>query len=324
MLDTLFSPDSGRAPMADPETVPDAAGSSADDTDGAGARYNPDVMRSESDQPSCGTVGFGGCTFCYNDAFRPATAKRVDPIPRQVESGIAYLKQRYRAQKFVVYFQPFSNTFAPLEQLIPLYESAIDHPEVVGIAVGTRPDCVDERKIAWFEGLARTLFVTVEYGLESIYDSTLARINRGHDFGCWMEAVRQTRGRGIHIGAHLILGFPWESREEALATAGEISDFGLDFLKIHHLHVVRHTALAREFLQQPFPLLGYEQYLALVVEFLELLNPAVCVERLFGIAPADHLLGPHWGRTKAEIQCDIERTLAMRGTWQGRRYRSQQ
>ncbi len=271
-----------------------------------------------------GTVGSGGCTYCNNDAFRPATARRVDPIPSQIETGMAYLKQRYRAQKFVVYFQPFSNTYAPLEKLIPLYESATGHSEIVGIAVGTRPDCIDVRKIAWFEELARAFFVTLEYGLESIYDSTLARINRGHDFACWTEAVRQTRGRGIHIGAHLILGFPWESREEMLATAGEISDVGLDFLKIHHLHVVRHTALAQEFLQHPFPLLGYEQYLALVVEFLEFLNPSICVERLFGLAPEKHLLGPHWGKTKAEIQSDIERTLTMRGTWQGRRYRSQQ
>jgi radical SAM protein (TIGR01212 family) len=269
-----------------------------------------------------GTVGFGGCTYCSNDAFRPGTARRTEPIPRQVEAGIAHLKRRYRAQKFIVYFQPYSNTYAPLGQLIPLYESAVGHPEVVGIAVGTRPDCVDAQKIAWFEGLARKLFVTLEYGLESIHDPTLERINRGHDFAGWLEAVRQTRGRGIHIGAHLILGFPWESREQVLATPGAISDAGLDFLKIHHLHVVRHTALAREFLDHPFPLPGYEEYLSLLTEFLELLNPAIRVERIAGLAPEGLLLGPQWGRTKAEIQRDVERALAARDTWQGKRYHS--
>lgn len=269
-----------------------------------------------------GTVGFGGCTYCNNDSFRPATARRPDPVPIQVEKGIAYLKQRYRAQKFVVYFQPFTNTFAPLEQLIPIYEGAAAHPDVAGIAVGTRPDCVDEAKIAWFENLSRKCFVTLEYGLESIYDATLARINRGHDFAVWQQAVAQTRGRGIYLSAHLILGFPWERRDEMLAEADAISDVGLDFLKLHHLHIVRNTALARQFLDDPFPLLEYGPYIDLVVEFLELLNPAIRLERLFGLAPEDQLLGPHWGKSKAEIQHEIERTLAARGTWQGRRYKT--
>jgi radical SAM protein (TIGR01212 family) len=269
-----------------------------------------------------GTIGVGGCSYCNNDAFRPATAQRPDPIPLQVEKGIAFLRRRYRAQKFVVYFQTFSNTFAPLDQLIPMYESAISFPDVVGIAVGTRPDCIDEAKIAAFARLAQTHFVTLEYGLESIHDSTLARINRGHDYECWLRAVRQTRGRGIHIGAHLILGFPWESRGQMLAMAGAVSDAGLDFLKLHHLHVVRNTALGSEFLSRPFPLLEYEEYVGLVVDFLELLHPAIRIERLFGIAPEEHLIGPHWGKTKAVIQHDIEQALAARQTWQGRHYRA--
>ncbi len=269
-----------------------------------------------------GTVGVHGCTYCNNDAFRPATVRRPAPIPSQIEQAISYMRQRYRAAKFVVYFQPYTNTYAPLEQLIPLYESALDHPDVIGIAVGTRPDCVDEAKIAWFENLARTRFVTLEYGLESIYDETLARINRGHDYACWRHAVEQTRGRGIHISAHLILGFPWESREQMLSLPAAISDVGLDFLKLHHLHIVRGTALAQQYLDDPFPLPVYESYIDLVVEFLELLNPAVRLERLFGLAPEEQLLGPNWNKTKAEIQYDIERALAQRGTWQGRRYQA--
>ena len=269
-----------------------------------------------------GSLGLGGCTYCNNDTFRPATARRLDPIPLQVETGIRYLQRRYRAEKFIVYFQPFSNTYAPLERLIPLYEAALQRPDVVGIAVGTRPDCIDEGKIAWFEALARSRFVALEYGLESIYDRTLIRILRGHDYDSWRQAVRRTRGRGIHVGAHLILGFPWESREEMLAMADAVSGAGLDFLKLHHLHIVRGTALAQRYLDEPFPLLGYEEYLDLAVEFLERLNPEIKLERLFGLAPAEHLLGPLWARSKAEIQRDLESRLAARETWQGRLFQA--
>ena len=185
-----------------------------------------------------GTVAIGGCTYCNNDSFRPQAVNRLKPIPEQVRTGITYLKRRYRAQKFVVYFQPFTNTYAPLETLIPLYESSLDHPEVIGLAVGTRPDCVNAEKICWFERLARQYFVTLEYGLESVHDRTLERINRGHDFQCWLDAVHSTRNRGIYLCAHLILGFPWESRDEWLAMADAVSNAGLDFLKLHHLHVV--------------------------------------------------------------------------------------
>ena len=267
-----------------------------------------------------GKVAVGGCTYCNNDSFRPDAVNRLQPIAEQVKNGIVYLRRRYRAQKFIVYFQPFTNTYAPLETLVPLYDAALDHPDVVGLAVGTRPDCVDENKIAWFENLARSYFVTLEYGLESVYDRTLREINRGHDFQCWLDAVALTRNRGIHLCTHLILGFPWETREEMLAMAGIVSNLRMDFLKLHHLHIVRHTALGREYQKTPFRLLGYEEYLELVVDFLERLNPGVRIERLFGLAPADHLLGPHWGKTKAEIQFDIEQTLLTRNSYQGKLY----
>jgi uncharacterized protein len=268
-----------------------------------------------------GTVGVGGCTYCNNDAFRPATASRGISVPLQIQNGIGYLRRRYGAGKFIVYFQPFTNTFAPLEMLIPLYESALDHEDVIGIAVGTRPDCVDEKKLEWFERLARTKFVTLEYGLESIYDPTLARINRGHDYACWLRALEKTRGRGIHIAAHLILGFPWESREEILAMAGAISEVGLDFLKLHQLHVVQGTMLAREFCREPFRLLSFEEYLELVAVFLERLHPSIKLERLFGIAPDELLIAPRWRKSKAEIQYGIEQTLEARRTWQGKEWK---
>ncbi len=265
-----------------------------------------------------GSVGTGGCTYCNNDSFVPATARRQDPVPKQVQAGITYLKQRFRARKFIVYFQPYSNTYAPLEELVPLYESALHFPEVVGIAVGTRPDCVDEEKISWFENLAKSRFVTLEYGLESTSDETLARIHRGHDFECWLQAVHRTRGRGIYLCAHLILGFPWESRDQTLAAAGAISGIGLDFLKLHHLHIVRDTALGRQFLEHPFPLLGYHEYIDLLVDFLERLDPGIRLERLFGVVPKRQLIGPQWDKAKAEIYADIEKAMESRDTWQGR------
>ena len=268
-----------------------------------------------------GTVGINGCTYCNNDSFRPETASRLKPVGEQVLTGMDYLKKRYGAEKFIVYFQPFSNTHAPLKELIPVYESAIDHPDIVGLSVGTRPDCVDADKIAWFEELARNLFVTMEYGLQSIYDKTLERINRGHDYRCWLDAVQRTVNRGIWIGAHLILGFPWETREEVLESARAISDRGIDFLKLHHLHVVKNTEMEREFRNNPFPLPDLGEYVELAVDFLERLNPAIRLERLFGSAPPDQLVGPVWNMGKGGIRHRIEQRLKERNTWQGRLYK---
>lgn len=266
-----------------------------------------------------GTVGVGGCTYCNNDSFRPKSASRLKPVADQVKDGIEFLQKKSGAGKFIVYFQPFTNTHAPLDKLIPLYEDALSHPDVVGISLGTRPDCIDEGKIEWLEKLSRTHLVTLEYGLQSIYDATLTRINRGHDFQCWLDAMQRTRDRGIWLCTHLILGFPWETRKEILHSAEVLSDKGLDFLKLHHLHVVRNTAMEREFLAKPFPLLGLEEYADLVADFLERLNPEIYIERLFGTAPRDQLIGPVWGKSKAQIRAHIERRLVERDTWQGRK-----
>jgi uncharacterized protein len=266
-----------------------------------------------------GTISLGGCIYCNNDSFRPITASRMKPISDQMSEGIEFFRRRNKARKFIIYFQPFPNTHAPLEKLIPLYETALSHPDVVGISIGTRPDCIDEDKISWLEKAASTHFVTLEYGLQSIYDTTLARIRRGHNFQCWLDAMQRTRGRGIWLCAHLILGFPWESREEILHSADVISDKGLNFLKLHHLHVVHNTSLEDEYHARPFQLLGLEEYADLAVDFLERLSPNIFVERLFGTAPKDQLIGPVWGKSKAEIQRTIELKLLARNTWQGRK-----
>ena len=269
-----------------------------------------------------GTVAVGGCTYCDNDSFRPQSATPIKSVREQLTEGIDYLKRRYGATKFIAYFQPFTNTHARLETLIPLFETAVEHPEVVGLSVGTRPDCVDDSKLAFFERLARTHFVTLEYGLQSIYDKTLVRVNRGHNYQCWIDAVNHTRNRGIWICAHLILGFPWETREEMLKTAEILSDKGLEILKLHHLHIVRNTALGSEYQKKPFRLLDFESYVDLVVDFLERLNPAIVIERVSGFAPKGQLIAPDWGKRKDEVRRSIERALAARNTYQGRLYKA--
>jgi radical SAM protein (TIGR01212 family) len=265
-----------------------------------------------------GVLSKTGCIYCNGLSFRPRTADRLRPVPEQVRDGMEFLRTRYGARKFIVYFQPFSNTYAPLEALIPLYESAMGHPDVVGLSVGTRPDCVDEEKISWFEELAKTRFVTLEYGLQSMYDRTLERINRGHDYACWVDAVERTRNRGIYIGAHLILGFPWETKEEIVRTADVLSDKGIDFLKLHHLHIVRDTPLANEYRAKPFPLPGLDAYVDLAVDFLERLSPSIHIERFMGTSPRDQLVGPMWDTTRSGIRRRIESRMRERNTWQGR------
>jgi radical SAM protein (TIGR01212 family) len=266
-----------------------------------------------------GTISTGGCTFCSASSFVPRSANRFQSVSQQIQAGADYLRRRYNAEKFIVYLQPYTNTYGPLEKLIPVYQSAVDHPDVVGLSIGTRPDCVDEEKIAWLEKLAGTYFVTLEYGLQSVYDSTLLRIQRGHNFQCWLDAMGRSRNRGIWLCAHLILGFPWETREEILRTADVLSDKGLDFLKLHHLHIVRNTIMENEYRENPFHLLELEEYADLVVDFLERLNPDICIERLFGSAPKEELIGPIWNKSKGGIRSYIEQRLAARNTYQGKK-----
>jgi len=264
-----------------------------------------------------GTVASGGCAYCNNNSFRPPSAIKTDPIRDQVREGIEYIRKRFDANKFIVYFQPFSNTYAETEYLRQLYTDAIDHPEVVGLAIGTRPDCIDEEKIRMIERIAERAFVSLEFGVESIYDDTLKRVNRGHDYAAFLRAIELTRGRSIHIGAHLILGFPWETREQWLSMADEMSRVGVDALKIHHLHIVRGTALAAEYSRHPFRILGYEEYLDLLCEFIERLDPNIVIERMFGEAPFHLLVAPTWRRNKNDLVQDIKRVFDARNIQQG-------
>ncbi len=266
-----------------------------------------------------GTLGVTGCIYCNNDSFRPGSCRPAMSISEQIGNGISHVSKRYKAGKFIVYFQPYTNTYAPVAQLEALYGEALRSPSVIGLAIGTRPDAIDKDKLALLSDLARERFVLIEYGLQSIYDKSLEFIRRGHDYNAFLKAVDLTKGRGIHIGAHIIAGFPTETADETLAMAEEISMLPIEFLKIHQLQVVRDTPLERIYGESPFHTFSYDEYVGFVVDFLERLSPDIVIQRLFATAPDDILVAPQWGRNRHQILRDIEKALESRDTWQGRK-----
>ena len=270
-----------------------------------------------------GTVASGGCIYCNNDSFRPEACTSAETVRTQIRRGIPYLRSRYGAEKFIVYFQPYTNTYASVEVLEQLYREALDNPGVVGLAIGTRPDCIDAEKIALLEQLAKDHFVLVEYGLQSIYDKTLEFINRGHTYECFLDSLAMTVGRGIRIGAHMILGFPTETREEILNTADELSRLPIEFLKIHQLQVVKNTALADLYAAKPFPTFGYQEWIELLADFLERLSPHIVLQRLFAAAPDDILIAPIWNKTRSELLLDLDAYMQQQGSFQGKKRQSE-
>ena len=271
-----------------------------------------------------GTRGTGGCTYCNNDAFNPGYCKPEKSLTVQLTEGIEFHKWRYRrAGSYLAYFQAYSNTYAPLQVLRERFEEALKYPGVAGLVIGTRPDCMDEMKLAYLKELSLNHHIAVEYGIESCYNKTLIRINRGHSFEEAVDAVERTAASGIKTGAHFIFGLPGESREEMLAEAGIISKLSLTTVKFHQLQIMKGTLIESEFDENPddflqFTLLGYIDF---IVEFLELLNPAIVVERFTGEAPPRFLAHIPWGKIRAEqIGIMIQKRLEELDTWQGRLY----
>jgi len=272
-----------------------------------------------------GSKGNGGCTYCNNDAFNPSYCSPEKSVTRQIEEGISFHRTRYRkAGSYLAYFQAYSNTYAPLGSLKELYGEALDHPEVVGIIIGTRPDCIDAEKLGYLRELSEKFYVAVEYGIESCYDKTLRKINRGHSFREAEEAVRATAGIGIKTGGHFIFGLPGETREEMLAEADIISKLPLDTVKFHQLQIIKGTLLEKEFHDNPadFQLFSWDEYLDFFVSFLERLNPGIVVERFTGEAPPRFLTGSIWGKKRSDqIVGLVEKRLEELDTWQGRLYK---
>jgi hypothetical protein len=271
-----------------------------------------------------GTQGIGGCTYCNNDAFNPSYCNPAEDLHAQIAKGIEFHAVRYRrAQKFLVYFQPYSNTYAPLEKLKVLYERALDFPDVAGLVIGTRPDCMDDEKLEYLQYLARTWYIQVEYGIESCYDKTLLRINRGHDFETSRRMVQKTSEMGIRTGVHMIFGLPGETMEMMLREAKILSGMPIHGIKFHQLQIVKGTTMEQEFIRQPEDFLQFslEGYIDFIVQFLELLNPNIVVERFSGEVPPLLLHHTSWDLIRYdEVLRKIEAELERQDTWQGRLY----
>ena len=272
-----------------------------------------------------GLAGTGGCTYCDNAAFHPGYSTAGVPIHEQIDEGIKFHRVRYRkAEKFLAYFQPYSNTYAPLGRLREVYEEALSHPLVAGIVIGTRPDCVDEDKLDYLASLAREHVVVIEYGIESVYDRTLQRINRGHSFEDAVRAVEMTAARGLTQGAHFIFGLPGESVEEMLGYAPIINKLPLHSVKFHQLQIVRGTAMEREFASHPsdFVTFSLDEYLDFIADLLERLRPDLYIERFAGEVPPRFVNSTPWGLLRnTELIRLLEQRLEQRNTFQGRLYK---
>lgn len=271
-----------------------------------------------------GSISTGGCTFCNNSAFTPSYCQPTKSVTEQIAEGIEFHRRRYRtATRYLAYFQSFSNTYAPLEQLRALYDEALANPLVAGIVVGTRPDCVDEQKLDYFASLAQSHYIALEYGIESCNDAVLASVNRGHDFATAERAVRMTAERGIHCGAHFILGLPGQSDEELIAQTDIINTLPLTTVKFHQLQVFRGTTMAEQYDRAPeqFRFWTVEQYIELFSEILSRLRPDIVVERFASEAPPRYHYGRNWGLVRNEtLWMMLEKRLLEKSVYQGKKF----
>jgi len=264
-----------------------------------------------------GTFSRDGCIFCDNFAFSPAVRKKGIPVERQIEEGISHGGKRYKAKKFIVYFQPYTNTYAPVETLKSRYDTVRRFPEVAGISIGTRPDCIDEDKLSLIEQYTKNYEVWIEYGLQSVHDRTLKQINRNHTYEDFLKAIDITKNRNIKICTHVILGLSGESREDMIETAKECTRLNLDGIKIHPLHVVKGTILEKMFHEGKYKPLEMEEYIELTAEFLSHLNPGMVIQRLTADCPKDILVAPAWINRKQHVIKSIEDYMLMKVFSQG-------
>jgi radical SAM protein (TIGR01212 family) len=267
-----------------------------------------------------GTAAVGGCVYCDNRSFSPNRRLPRRTVREQVEAGVAAMRKRYGAEKFLAYFQAGTNTYAPVERLKRLYDEALGHPDIVGLLIGTRPDCVPEPVLEMLEQYARKLWVCLELGLQSVHDRSLDWMNRGHHFDSFADAARRAAGRGMDLCAHVILGLPGESRDDMLATVDACAAYAMDAIKIHNLHVVRDTPMEQMYRDGQIPLFEFDEYVTLVCDVLERLPPGMVIHRLNGDAPPDYLVAPAWCLDKAVLLAAIDREFQRRGTRQGSRF----
>lgn len=270
-----------------------------------------------------GSVAVGGCTFCDNRSFSPSRRVRRQDILDQISDGIRRLQTRYTCDQFIAYFQPATNTYAPVEKLRALYERAREHPQIVGLAIGTRPDCVPDDVLDLLEEIGRRTYLSVEYGVQTIHDRSLDWMNRGHHYDAFLDAMERSRDRGFEICVHVILGLPGESASDMLATAREMARLKPDAVKIHNLYAVKNTPLAEQVERGEVTLMERAEYVRTLIDFLELLPPDMVVERISGDAPPDYFVGPSWCLDKPGVLLALREELARRDTCQGMRWNAE-
>ena len=275
-----------------------------------------------------GSKGHGGCTFCNNKAFNPSYCMPSKSVRQQIDEGIEFHKIRYRrSSQYLAYFQAYSNTYAPLEELKAIYQQAIDHPEVVGIVIGTRPDCVSEKMLDYFAELSKQTYLNLEFGIESCLEETLIRINRGHTFEESKWAITQSAKRGIKTGGHMIIGLPGESLEDIIKQSDMVSELPLHSIKFHQLQLVKDTQMAKDYEKDPsqFSFFEIEEYIELMIDVLEHLNPNILIQRFAGEAPPTVNITPvRWGIRNDIFLNKLEKRLEERDSWQGKKWKPKQ
>lgn len=267
-----------------------------------------------------GSIGVGGCTYCNNQTFNPDYCKTDKSITQQLEEGKGFFSKKYPEMKYLAYFQAYTNTYGSVEEIMSKYEEALSVKDVVGLVIGTRPDCMPDELLDYLEDVNRRAFLVVEYGIESVYDDTLVRINRGHTHEATVSAVRKTAERGIVTGGHVILGLPNESREQILDEARILSELPLTTLKLHQLQLIKGTRMAEEFFEDSsdFHLFTPNEYIDLVIDFVERLNPNIVLERFVSQSPASLLAIPGWGLKNYEFVDMVRKRMEERDAHQGR------
>ena len=270
-----------------------------------------------------GTKGVGGCTYCNNNTFNPDYCKTSKSVTQQLDEGIEFFGTKYKTQQYLAYFQAYTNTYADIELIKQLYNEAIGHPKVIGLVIGTRPDCINNDLINFLSELSNQYYISLEFGVESTLDRTLKMVNRCHTFKETVAAYELSKNKGLHLGAHMIIGLPEESKEDILNHAKEISKLPINTLKLHQLQVVKHTMMAKQFNENPdmFSFFSVEEYIDLVTDFVALLRPDIIIERFISQCPAHLLIAPNWnGLKNFEIVAKIDNKLIEKNLWQGKLY----
>lgn len=269
-----------------------------------------------------GSKGTGGCAFCNNSTFNPSYCGPELSILEQIDKGISFFRPKYQTQKYLAYFQAYSNTYGETAYLLEQYQQALSHPKVTGIVLGTRPDCISDDLLEHLKEWKKDYYIAIELGAESTSDDTLLQINRGHSYAETVDAAQRIAAAGIPVGMHLILGLPGEDRAQLLQHASEVSRLPISFLKLHQLQIVKGSAFAKLYESTPeyFNLFTAEEFIDLVVDFLELMHPRIVMERFISQAPHDLLIAPKWGLKNFEFVAKVEKRLAERDSWQGKKY----